>query len=279
MTGPRAAAVLGLGLMGGSLARDLAARGWRVLGWDRDASAVESAHREGVVHAGLADGFGGIGDADLVVLAVPVAAAASVLEAVRAHLDRARLVTDLGSTKRSIVAAAEALGVGERFVGSHPLTGSHRSGWEAARAGMFGGARVYLCPTRTTSDAAMAMAAELWTSLGARTEVVDAAEHDWRLAWTSHLPQAASTALARTLAANGFARSELGPGGRDVTRLAGSSPESWTGIALDNAKALIEAVSAMEAELRDLREALAARDEDAVRRFFARGREWAEDRP
>jgi prephenate dehydrogenase len=276
VTEPCAAVVLGLGLMGGSLARDLAARGYRVLGWDRDASAVESAHRAGVVHAGLSDDFGGIGDADLVVLAVPVSAAPPLLEAVRPHLHRARLITDLGSTKRSIVAAAEVLGVGERFVGSHPLTGSHQSGWEAARAGMFGGARVFLCPTRSSSAAAMAMARELWTSLSARTEVVDAAEHDRLLAWTSHLPQAVSTALALALASNDVARGELGPGGRDVTRLAGSSPEVWTGIALDNAQVLIEAVSAMETGLCGFREALEAKDADAVRRFFARAREWAE---
>ena len=272
------AAVLGLGLIGGSVARELAARGVDVLGWDRDAGAVDAAVRDGVVREALADGFEGIESADVIVIAVPVRAVPALLDAIGPRIGGARLVTDVGSTKRSIVAAAEAAGIGVRFVGTHPLAGDHRSGWEASRTGLFDGARVFLCPAESTSEEAMETARALWTSLGARPEVMDAEEHDRRLAWTSHLPQAVSTALALALAGRGIARGDLGPGGRDVTRLAGSSPEMWTDVARDNADALAEGLASIEAALRAFRDALSRGDDDAVRRFFEAGRHWSSER-
>ena len=265
----RTVAVVGVGLIGGSLARDLAARGVRVLARDRDEAAVREAAGQGIVHP-----WTGEEAVDAVVLAAPVRAAPDLLRELLPRLDGVRLVTDVGSTKRSIVEAAEALGIGERFVGSHPLAGDHRSGWDASRAGLFDGARVFLTPTPSTSPDAMRLAEALWTMAGGRPEVIGADEHDARLAWTSHLPQAVSSALAAGLARAGIARGELGPGGRDVTRLAGSSPGMWADIATDNADALAPALAAVENELRELRTMLDSADAAPVRAFFARGREW-----
>ncbi|HEX2078090.1 MAG TPA: prephenate dehydrogenase/arogenate dehydrogenase family protein [Longimicrobium sp.] len=262
-------AIVGLGLIGGSLARDLAARGIRVYGWDRDDWTIRKAVTRGIV-AGTWDAQ----PVDAVVLAVPVLEAPRLTRWLLDRVDGVGLVTDVGSTKRSIVARAEQLGFGDRFVGSHPLAGDHRSGWDASRAGLFDGARVFLCPAPSTSDEAMRMARELWTMAGGRPEVVDAEEHDRHLAWISHLPQAVSSTLARVLEGQGIARGELGPGGRDVTRLAGSSPEMWADIAIDNADALLPALEAMEAELRALRDALTAADRDRLRALFAAAREW-----
>lgn len=268
------AAVFGLGLIGGSVARELAARGVRVLAWDRDAAAVQGAVVAGVVSQALDDDFAGIEEADLVILAVPVRAAPLLLARLAPLLARAQLVTDAGSTKQKVVAAAETLGIGNRFVGAHPLAGHHSSGWAASRLGLFEDARVFLCPTTTTSAEAMDAARALWKALGARPEVVDAAEHDRRLAWTSHLPQAVSSTLGRVLAANGVPRAELGPGGRDVTRLAASSPEMWTDVARDNAGALIEGLASVEGALRELREALERDDAGAIFRLFTDAQRW-----
>ncbi|HEX6747790.1 MAG TPA: prephenate dehydrogenase/arogenate dehydrogenase family protein [Longimicrobium sp.] len=271
----RTVAVAGLGLIGGSVARDLAALGVRVLGHDRDRAAVDAALREGFVSAALGDGFAGVEDADALVIAVPVHAAAAVLERALPRLGGVRLVTDAGSTKRAIVAAAERLGIGARFVGAHPFAGDHRAGVEASRLGLFAGARVYLCPAAGASAEARGMARGLWTMLGGTVMEIGAEEHDARLAWTSHLPQLVSTALAAVLAARGIPRADLGPGGRDVTRLAASSPEMWTGIALENADALLAALDATGAQLAALRDALARRDEDAIRAAFASGQAWS----
>ncbi|HEX2094577.1 MAG TPA: prephenate dehydrogenase [Longimicrobiaceae bacterium] len=274
-------AVVGLGLIGGSLARDLAARGVRVLAHDRDPAAVSAALREGVVHAALGASLEGVEEVDLLVLAVPVSAAPAVLARVLPRLGSVRLVTDVGSTKESVCSAAASLGIGDRFVGSHPLAGSHRSGWSASREGLFRGARVFLTPTPHTREDALSLAREVWTGIGARPETLDATGHDRLLAWTSHLPQAAASALARALAGAGIPPAELGPGGRDATRLAASSPEMWTAIALDNAVPLSTAVEALHAQLGDLHAALLRRDPEALRSFFTAAREWAdgEDAP
>ncbi|HYW06792.1 MAG TPA: prephenate dehydrogenase/arogenate dehydrogenase family protein [Longimicrobium sp.] len=274
MSAFRTAAVVGLGLIGGSVARALAAGGARVLGWDRDPAAVRDAMAEGVVHGALAEGSDGIESAELVVIAVPVDAAGELLARLAPRLGGALLVTDVGSTKASVVRAAEAAGIGDRFVGSHPLAGDHRSGWGASREELFRGARVFLSPTTTATDAALRHAEALWRELGAATELIDAGEHDRRLAATSHLPQLVATALAAVLAGRGAGREELGPGGRDMTRLAGSSPEMWTAIASDNAEPLAAAVAELEHRLREIRAALDANDRPAVRRFLEDGKRW-----
>lgn len=270
----KSAAVIGLGLIGGSLARELSARGIRVLGYDRDEASVRAALRDGGIHRVLNRGLEGIDTVDVVVIAVPVAAAPDVLRIARPHLGGVRLITDVGSTKGTVGSAAQALGIGERFVGSHPLAGDHCSGWNASRLGLFDRARVFLCPTADTSEGALALARAFWQVVGAQPEIIDATEHDRRLAWTSHLPQAVSTALALALARSGIAHRELGPGGRDMTRLAGSSPEMWTDIALDNASELGNALDRLEQQCQQLRTALAVQDRASVQRFFAAGQRW-----
>jgi prephenate dehydrogenase len=269
------AAVIGLGLMGGSLARDLSMQGVRVLGYDTEPRHVESALREGILRQALDGSLSGVREASLVVLAVPVSVAPTVLENVAPLLDNAQVVTDLGSTKRSIVAAAERLGLGPRFIGSHPLAGDHRSGWEASRGGLFRDTVVYLCPTLQTGSEALAAARALWEGVGARTETVDAVEHDRRLAWTSHLHQAVSTALALALSDAHLVPGDLGPAGRSMTRLAASSPEIWTGIALENADALADALLALEERVRSLRESVRRSDSPAIHDAFAEARSWA----
>jgi prephenate dehydrogenase len=271
-------AVVGLGLMGGSLARELAARGYRVLGFDHDAATVLAAREAGMAAYALpAPAAAGLDSARLLVLAVPVAAAAPLLAALLPHLHPDCIVTDLGSTKRAIGEAAVGLGIAERFVGGHPLTGDHRAGWEASRRGLFEGARVFLCPTPATRPAALARVRSLWTELGAEPREMSAAEHDRALAWSSHLPQIASTALALALGGAGFGPRELGPGGRDATRLAASSPEMWSAICRENADLIEPAVRALEATLSDLRAALHGRDADAIHLFFASGSRWARE--
>jgi prephenate dehydrogenase len=270
-------AVLGLGLMGGSVARALHVRGVHVLGYDRDGTQLDAAMGEGVVHEAVDSSFAGLASAEVVVLALPVDAAVALLPALVPHLRNARLVMDVGSTKRSIVAAADASGLGPRFVGAHPLTGSHRSGWGASRASLFDDARVFLCPTPRTAAGTLRLAESFWRELRAGVEVLDAAIHDEQMAWRSHLPHLLSSVLAATLRDAGVRRSALGPGGRDMTRLAGGSPTMWSAIVGDNAEAIVEAVTACEARLRGLRAALA--DADATRRLLQAGADWFDGEP
>ena len=274
----RRVSVIGLGLIGGSLARALAARGVRVIGYDRERSFVDAAVAEGMVHEALDDTLAGVERADVVLLATPVAATAELLTRLGGRLAGPSLIMDVASTKKRIVAAAEAAGLGPRYVGAHPLTGSHRSGWGASRAGLFDEARVFLCPSPSTTAETLRLADGFWRSLRAGVEVLDAEEHDEQMAWRSHLPQAVSTALALTLQQANVSRSALGPGGRDMTRLAGGEPSLWTGIMDDNAPAILEALAAMEEQLRLFRDRLAA-GEEGVHQCFSDARDWFDGEP
>ena len=272
-------AVIGLGLMGGSVARALHARGVRILGYDRDGTQLDAAMREGVVHEALDSDLTGLATVDVVVLALPVDATITLLPCVAPRLGDARLVMDLASTKRSIVTAAAAAGLGPRFVGAHPLTGSHRSGWGASRASLFEDARIFLCPTPSTTVGTLELAESLWRELRAGVEVLDAAEHDEQMAWRSHLPHLVSSALALTLRDVGVRRSALGPGGRDMTRLAGGSPAMWHPIVSDNAAAIADALAAYEERLHAFRMALVEGDAGAARRFIESAANWFDGEP
>jgi prephenate dehydrogenase len=352
-------AVIGLGLVGGSLARDLAARGYRVLAADRDRQALAAATAEGVIaatfHVGagrreadgsdagaqpatdsrgvaagpVADAHGAgsatdshgvaagpaaefLAGASLVVIATPVCAAPGVLRWLARVTSPATIITDTGSTKRSIMTAAAAAGVAHRFVGSHPMAGDHQSGWGAARQGLFADAPVWLCmaragdvvaatatgpeaagpetvgpetagPETVGPDAAgtaapgraLAAVQALWLAVGARPCIIDADEHDYLVAWSSHLPQLLSSTLARALQAAGVDPSRLGRGGRDATRLAGSDPDMWRDIVMDNADAVVPALDAVLHELARLRRHVVDRDAAAISDVLAAARDWA----
>lgn len=267
----RTVAIIGLGLIGGSLARDLAGRRVHVLGWDSDEHTREQARS--VVEL-LADDCSEIGRADVVVFAIPVRSAVKRLRELAPRLRNVRLITDVGSTKASIVRAAEELGLGDRFVGSHPMAGDHRSGWGAARTGLFAAARVFLTPAPSASGEAKRLAQALWSLTRPEPETMDAADHDQRLAWSSHLPQIVSTALALSLAQNETSRADLGAGGRDVTRLAGSDPAMWADILIDNRDALTPAIAMMMARLAGLQSAIESRDHNELQRLFGDARTW-----
>src|SRR5688500_15657493 len=171
-------AVIGLGLMGGSIARALHVRGVRILGYDRDGTQLDAAVREGVVNEPMSSELDGIASAEVVIMALPVDATIAMLSCVAPRAGRARLVMDVASTKGSIVAAAEQSGLGPRYVGAHPLTGSHRRGWGASRASLFEDARVFLCPAPSTSPETLELATSLWRELRAGVELLDPTVHD-----------------------------------------------------------------------------------------------------
>jgi prephenate dehydrogenase len=272
-------AIIGLGLMGGSLARALASRDVYVLGADGNPDSEEAALRTGVVRERIPlSARSGI-DADVIVLATPVDAVIKQLPRLLPLSPRVRLVMDVASTKRSIVEAAESSGLGTHFVGAHPLTGSHRSGWFASRAGMFDDARVFLSPAKSASAEALDLAASFWRGLRAAVEVIDAAEHDVQMAWRSHLPHMISTTLALVLNDAGIPRFALGPGGRDMTRLAGGAPSMWTPIAEDNEAALVSAIETFEGRLAALKRAISTGTRDEIDSLLGAGAEWFDGEP
>ena len=274
MIPPQTVAVIGLGMIGGSVARALATAGVRIVAHDMNSSYVDQAVAEGVVAERLDPSLDDLCGADIAVIAVFGDSATEVLEKLATHASALRLVTDTGSTKRSIVSAAENSALSKIFVGAHPFAGDHRSGWSASRFDLFEDEIVYLCPGESSTQESVDAAHELWVSMGGKTVKIEASEHDEMLAWTSHLPHFISCTLALTLAEAGIAHRQLGRGGRDVARLAAGSPDVWTSIAMDNSDAILHAITHLEQHLDGFRSVLEQRERESIRERFARAREW-----
>jgi prephenate dehydrogenase len=141
---------------------------------------------------------------------------------------------------------------------------------------LYHGVPVYLCPGPTTQPLALDSVRSLWSGLGATCTILEAGQHDELMAWVSHLPQIVSTAIAGVLAEAGRVPGELGPGGRDMTRLAGSSPEMWEAICLSNSGPIGAAIARLRDRLDRIEEAVQTRDAATIRDFFRAGRDWLE---
>jgi prephenate dehydrogenase len=221
-------AILGLGVMGGSLARALAelADKPRVTGWSPKPEEREAALAAGVLSAAPATWQAAVRDAELIVLAGPLAASCAMLAEVAAVGPAAATLTDVASLKAPLARAAAAAGVSARWVGCHPMAGSEASGFAASKPGLYRAARVWTVAAEEARPRVGRVHA-LWKSLGAEPVEIDAERHDRLMALASHLPQLASNALAAVLMDAGLQPEQLGPGGRDTTRLAGSSADLW----------------------------------------------------
>ncbi len=256
----RRLSIIGLGLIGGSIG--LAARrgrtGLGVIGFDRP-SILRKARRRGVIDVAAPNLAAAVRETDLIVLALPVDAILSILPRIGRLAPSGSVITDVGSTKRSIMAAARRAGLGARFVGGHPMAGSDRSGVEHAEAGLFEGAPWILC-TDGTARASLARVAAMARRLGARPVQETARRHDELVARLSHLPQIASVALVNAAVRSRIAASAVGlsgPAFRQIGRLARSSPRLWDGILKTNRVPVASALKDLERELRRLRTFLA----------------------
>lgn len=265
----RRIALVGVGLIGGSIGLALrrGVRSARVIGVDRPA-VLRGARARRAIDEAAPSLVHGLRGADLVILALPVAAILEILPRLRGRLAAGAIVTDVGSAKERIVERARLAGLGERFVGGHPMAGSERSGIDHADAGLFKGAPWILCPaTRAASTpaadrrggaTAVDRVAALVRRLGARPEVVDPRAHDRAMARLSHLPQLVSVALTNAAGAR-EARPYLhlsGPALLRMSRLADSPPELWEGILRSNRHAVERALDDFIRETRRLRASL-----------------------
>lgn len=272
MPSERILSIYGPGLLGGSLALALQERmpEVKLRFWARRESAAAAIQARGIEAEFFTDAAAAAREASLIILCTPVETMAGLAgQIVQADLAPDCLVTDVGSVKGSVVRAVEPI-LGARFIGSHPMAGSEKTGVEAARADLFQNAACLLTPSDLTRPADLLRLRDFWSALGCRLLEFGADEHDIKVARISHLPHmmAAITTLA-ALRSDPSAVSCVAGGFRDTTRVAGGDPGLWTGIAMSNRPALIAQLREASAGLAELLHILEAADETALRQFLA----------
>ena len=279
--------IVGVGLIGGSFALALKRAGMvgEVVGIGRHPEALARALELGIVDRVCDDYADALRGADLVLLAAPVAQTGTILEALLPHLAPQTVVTDAGSTKCDVVAAARAV-LGDRvrqFVPGHPIAGSESNGPDAATEGLYRGKKTVLTPLPENDPALVERVAGAWRACGALVHTLSPADHDRVFAAVSHLPHLLAYALVDDIAAKphaGMLFQYAASGFRDFTRIAGSSPEMWRDISLANRDALLTELDAYLAQLTTLRARLAAADGPGLESVYANAqrarRAWLE---
>lgn len=275
---PDTLGIIGLGAIGGSVARAASAAGIpRIVGYASPPADGLAAVRAGVLTELATSARGVLRQADLTVLATPPAATLALLRRYGALLaaDGDTFITDVTSVKRPVTALAERLGLARRFAGSHPHVNVSEQGFAASRADRLTGALIYVTPTDAGALNAAREIADFWNQvIEAEPVIVAAAEHDATIAWTSHLAQATSVALAGALARHGPRGVSYGATSREATALAAASTESWRDVLLLNRDAVLASLDGLDERLDALRQALRAGDVAALSAWLEDGARW-----
>ena len=271
--------VVGVGLIGGSLARVARERGLvsRIVGLGRGVENLEKALELGVIDAMETDWVKGMGEADLVVLATPVESIVQLLPKIGGLCRGDTVVTDVGSVKGSIVKEADKrLPRPSRFVGGHPIAGTENSGVESSFPSLFTNRKTILTPTDRTDPEALDRVRRLWEGSGSKVIVMETENHDRVMGFVSHLPHIVAYSLVHTVYSEdqregGLAGFSAG-GFLDFTRIASSHPEMWRDICLMNREALLDAVDAYALTLDKFRDMISAKDGKGLEEHFDRCR-------
>jgi len=272
--------VYGVGLLGGSLG--LAAKqgriAERVLGIGRNADRLKRAQALGAIDE-FATEFDVIGpDCQMAVVCTPVGLVPKIVIELAGRLPQGAVITDVGSTKGKIVhEVAQRLPAdgAVRFVGSHPMAGSEKTGVESARTDLYQGAACLVTPLDSTPPESLERVEAFWKALKARVIRLRPEEHDLLVATASHVPHLAAAALARLLGSEGGRRPAvydvIGEGFRDSTRIAAGDPGMWRDICLNNREAIVQALDGFIRHLQEIRSAVAAEDAPAIEKQLAEG--------
>ncbi len=272
-------AIVGLGLIGGSLARALKKKGCvaEIIGTGRREASLIKAQELGVIDRWTLDLGEAVAQADVVVIATPTLIAEKVLADLKPHMRRSLIVTDVASVKGSLVDAARRIfgEVPPQFVPGHPIAGSEQSGVEASREDLYVNHRVILTPAQGTDTDALAVIRNMWANTGAEVLEMAVDEHDRVLAATSHLPHVLAYALVDALASNGSAEEifKFAAGGfRDFTRIASSDPVMWHDIVRANRDAVLSSMDDFSTRLAELRAAIESDDSAEILDTFTRAK-------
>jgi len=265
-------AILGVGLIGGSIGLALRQRGLseRVIGIGRNAARLRKAKQLGAITETTTQIERGVSDADIVIVGTPVELVVEHVKQISQFVGPQTLITDVGSTKQTIVEGVRKLEQG-LFVGSHPMAGSDQGGVAHADADLFANRTVVVTPDKSTDENACRRVARMWKALGARVVKMDCKAHDRAVSVISHLPHTISSVLSSQATSEQL---ELAAGGwADTTRIAGADPELWLEILRDNNKQVIRAVDRFLADLHKFRDALEDDNARVLLRYLKQGKQ------
>jgi cyclohexadieny/prephenate dehydrogenase len=275
----RSLAIIGLGLLGGSIGLAVKARGLPVTttGWDRDPAVRARAAERGLVETVHDTPEAAVADADLVILCVPVGAMGDAARAIAPGLARHAIISDVGSSKEAVAAALAQALPGACIIPAHPVAGTEQSGPDAGFATLFAGRWCIITPPAGVDPARLAALSDFWTSLGSKVELMDAAHHDLVLAVTSHIPHLIAYTIVGTasdledVTASEVIKYSAG-GFRDFTRIAASDPVMWRDVFLTNKGAVLEMLGRFTEDLTALQRAIRSGDGDTLFDLFTRTR-------
>ena len=276
-------AVVGVGLIGGSLARVLREKGevGEIVGIGRGTANLQRAVELGVIDRYEHDLKKGVADADMVFLATPVCTIADIVAEIAPALHSGAIVTDGGSVKEEIVLRCEGLLAGDTcFVGGHPIAGTEKSGVDASFSTLYKGKRCIITPTARTDARALEKVVRMWELAGSEVVLMNPDKHDKVFAAISHLPHMVAYSLVNAVGDyDGCDENILkysAGGFKDFTRIASSDPVMWRDIALQNRTAVLEMMDFFAASHAELRALVAASDAEGLERFFERSRDHRE---
>jgi len=276
--------IVGIGLIGGSLAKALRKSGFAgtIVGADCSEATLKTAVELGVIDRYSNDHAEAVAGADIVVLSVPVCQTGAVLTGLLPGLPVGAVITDVGSSKAHVVSAAEQA-LGKRmdyFVPGHPIAGREKSGVTAAETELFRDHRVILTPLESTRQDAIDLVTQMWNSVGAQVSCLNIQQHDLVLAATSHLPHVLAYATVDTLAGTEYVEEifEFAAGGfRDFSRIASSDPVMWRDVCLTNKSAILDVLGRFENQLGEIRKAIETGNSDKLTEIFASSKKIRDD--
>lgn len=278
--------IIGLGLIGGSLAKSIRRRysNCFILGIDTNQDNLDAAIAEGTINLGARHICPEIGQAEIIFICTPVSSIPSMLAQIAPLVSPNAIITDTGSTKREIVEAAQnILRRNVNFIGGHPMAGTQNSGYRASLPHLFENAYYVLTPLLETSDDALDSLTNLLESIGAIPLIMDAKLHDEIVCSISHLPHVVAAALVNTVCSvddpNHF-RERLAAGGfRDITRIASSDPAMWESISFSNRDELLKAIALMQEQLENFAQMLKSNNRQGVKDYFEKAQQYRSSLP
>lgn len=276
--------IFGVGLIGGSLAMALKKANYceSIVGCSRNAESLQKAKTLGVIDDYTLDPVAAVKGADMILLAVPMGAMGSVLQSIKGHVEAGAVITDAGSAKASVVAAAREVfdEVPSFFVPAHPIAGREKSGVEAAIVDLYVDHKVIVTPLSETDQQAEQQVIAMWQAAGAEVESMAVEKHDQVLAATSHLPHVIAYSLVDTLSHSEVSDSifHYAAGGfRDFTRIASSDPVMWRDICLENRDAILASIEAFQVNLQTLHQQITDADSSGIMDTFSHAKAVRDD--